>query len=469
MVGIILLIGVGLVVWKKKVGGASHESFNVITRGELEALLADVGQSNPMLLKRLNEDPDFKKQQIETLQQILAFASQAQREGMTEDPINRQELDNIRIELLAMNYDKEMNKDKGPMPPFGFITEDQINAYWAEDNNPQAPAGFMEKVGLGGHRETRSHDQEFNDFLNAKLTLMKANSPEMQDRELSEEERTQAREVFAKTRLYAREYENKLNAGELSAEFVNKANLQVKLQQAQFLMRLYSEKMADSNKVTDEDVAKYIQDHPELDPEKKRAEAQQILDRAKAGEDFAALANEFSQDPGNKNPDGTMRGGLYEDVKRSQMVAPFEQAALGLQTGEVAPELVETDFGYHIIKLERALSMKENKDGKKEETYDVRHILISTGVKDPEIPNSREIPVKDFVRNKLEKEKRDKTLEDLIAANNIQVPEDFTVPQVSDEQMQQMRQRQMPPAAAPPADVEDTKPEPKKKDDGKKK
>src|SRR6185295_5672218 len=167
----------------------------------------------------------------------------------------------------------------------------------------------------------------------------------------------------------------------LSRDFINKANLQVKLQQAQFLARLYSDKMGDTDKVTDDDVAKYISEHPELDLAAKRAQAQQILERAKAGEDFAALANEFSQDPGNKGQDGTPQGGLYADVPKGRMVAPFEQAALALQPGQIAPELVETDFGFHIIKLERALGMHEGKDGKKEETYDVRHILISTGVK----------------------------------------------------------------------------------------
>jgi len=444
LVGVILAIGVGLVVWKKKVGGSGHESYNSITREEIESLLADVAQNNPMLLKRLAEDPDLKKQQIDSLKQLMAFASEAQREGLIDDPTNKQELENIRKELLAMNYDKEINKDKGQMPPFGFITEDQINAYWAEDNQPPAQPGFLEKLGLRGPTETRSHEQEFNDFINTKITILKANNPEMKDREITDEERTQAREVFAKTRIYEREYQQKLNAGELSRDFMNKANLQVKLQQAQFLARLYSDKLADTDKVTDDDIAKYISEHPELDPAAKRAQAQQILDRAKAGEDFAALANEFSQDPGNKGQDGTPQGGLYSDVPKGRMVGPFEQAALALQPGQVAPELVETEFGFHIIKLERALGMHQGKDGKKEETYDVRHILISTGVKDPEVPNAREVPVKDFVRSKLEKEQSKKKVDDLVAANHVQVAEDFKIPEVTEDQMKQTKRPQMP-------------------------
>ena len=485
LVGVILVIGVGLVVWKQKVGGSTSESYNSITREEIKSLLSDVAQNNPMLLKRLAEDPDLKKQQIDNLKQLMAFASEAKKEGLADDPKNKQELENIRIELLAMNYDKEINKDKGPMPSFGFITDDQVNAYWAEQGQPeQPPQGFLEKIGLksGGHVETRSHEDEFNDFLNAKLEVIKATNPEMKDREITDEERQQARDIFAKTRIYEREYQQKVRAGELSKDMINKANLQVKLQQAQFLAKLYSEKIGDQGEVTDEEVDKYISEHSELDPAPKRAQAQQILERAKAGEDFAALANQFSQDPGNKNPDGSGKGGLYEDVPKGQMVPPFEQAALALKPGEISPDLVETDFGFHIIKLERALGPSPHKkdnpadkgSGAPTETYDVRHILISTGFKDPEVPNSREVPVKDFVRTKLEKDKRNKMVADLVAANNVYVADDFTIPQVTDDQMQKMRQKQMPmqppagPQGPPPgAEVKPApdakKPEPKKK------
>jgi parvulin-like peptidyl-prolyl isomerase len=391
---------------------------------------------------------------------------------LADDPTNRQELDNIKSEILAVNYDHEINKDKGPMPPFGFITEEMVNNYWAEDDQPKQGGSFWEKIGFGEPAEQRSHADEFNAFLDAKIGVLKAGNPEMKDREVSEEERKQARDIFAKTRIYSREYKQKRDAGELSKEFIDKANLQVKLQQAQFLAKLYSEKEADQNKVTDEEVDAYIKSHPEFDPAAKRDQAQQILDRAKAGEDFAALANEFSQDPGNKGPDGTMQGGLYKDVAKGRMVAPFEQAALSLQPGEVAPNLVESDFGFHIIKLERALGVDPNSQVKPDpkapptETYDVRHILISTGYKDPDNPTAREAPVKDFVRNKLETEKEKNVVDSLVAKNNIQVPDDFTVPELTEEQLQQMKQKPagipgMPPGAGPP--VDDDKPADKDK------
>lgn len=493
----IIAIGAGLVVWKKKVGGQTHESFNSISREEIEMLLADVAKSNPMILKRLNDEPEMKKQQIDNLKQLLAFASQAQRDGLAAEYPNGQEMQNIRAEIVAVNYDREINKDKGPMPPFGFVTEEMVAEYWGQDNQPAPNKGWwtttMERIGLGEAADARSHEAEFQDFLDSKITILKASSPEMKDREISDEEKAQAKDVFAKIRIYRKEYETKVAAGELPKEFVAKVNLQVKLQQAQFLARIYSEKIADKMKVTDEDIAKYISEHPELDPKEKRAKAQQILDRAKAGEDFGTLANEFTEDPGNKGPDGVGQGGLYKDVPKGRMVAPFETAALALEPGQISPELVETDFGFHIIKLERKLGPSAAKDPKTEggaastpaETYDARHILISTNYKDPDKPQAREMPVKEYVRAKLEEEKEKKLLDDMVASNNIQVPTDFTVPAVTDEQLKQMQQRQqmqgMPPGGpggpggpgspngpgAPdpskPAKPQPKKPEPKKK------
>lgn len=454
---VILAIGAGLVVWKSKVGGhSSAASFNSIKKEEIEMLLADVAKSNPAILKRLKDDPEMKKNQLDSLKQLLAFASEAQREGIGNDPIGKQEMENIKAEVAAVNYDREINKDKGPMPQFGFITEDQVKAYW--DDTAQKADG-------------RTHEQEFQDFLNAKIELMKKANPE-QAREVSDEEKNQARDVFAKMRIYKAEYDTKAAAGELDKAFIDKVNLQIKLQQAQFLAREYSAKIADKMEVTDADVEAYIKANPDIDPEQKRAKAQGILDRVKAGEDFVALANEFSEDPGNKGTDGTPQGGIYRDIPKGRMVAPFEAAALALQAGQVAAELVPTDFGFHIIKLERALGKSGDS---KEETYDARHILISTAIKDPKNPMGRDTPVKDYAKAKLEEEREKKLIDEIVARNNISVPADFDVPEPTAEQLQQMQQRQqqmmMPPPGAedpsgakPPAPKVDTKKaEPKKK------
>ena len=81
------------------------------------------------------------------------------------------------------------------------------------------------------------------------------------------------------------------------------------------------------------------------DPSAVRAEAQAILERARAGEDFAELAREYSDDSGSAS-----QGGDLGTFGRGQMVPAFEDAAFSLPDGEIS-DLVETDFGLHIIKV----------------------------------------------------------------------------------------------------------------------
>ena len=102
------------------------------------------------------------------------------------------------------------------------------------------------------------------------------------------------------------------------------------------------------------------------------------------------------------------------------MIPAFESAALALNPGEVSPVLTETDYGYHIIKLVKKSDIKQP-DGTSSQIYDVRQILISTTQKDPANPTSRELPVKEFVRNKLETQKESDIVAKIVAANQIEV------------------------------------------------
>ena len=131
---------------------------------------------------------------------------------------------------------------------------------------------------------------------------------------------------------------------------------------------------------TDEEAKKYYEDYPArfeqpemvrashillgtVDPasgsplteEKKLAKkklADDLLKRAKAGEDFAKLAKEYSEDPGSRD-----KGGEYT-FPRGQMVPEFETAAFNLGSNQVS-EIVTTQFGYHIIKLSEKLPARK--------------------------------------------------------------------------------------------------------------
>ena len=76
-----------------------------------------------------------------------------------------------------------------------------------------------------------------------------------------------------------------------------------------------------------------------------KTKAEGILKDLKGGKDFAAAAKENSQDPGS-----AVNGGDLGFFEQGQMVPPFEQAAFALKPGEMS-ELVESQFGYHIIKV----------------------------------------------------------------------------------------------------------------------
>jgi len=73
--------------------------------------------------------------------------------------------------------------------------------------------------------------------------------------------------------------------------------------------------------------------------------AQKVLDELKAGKTFEELAAQYSQDTGSKDSGGDL--GWFP---RGVMVTAFEEAAFSLAVGEVS-QPVQTDFGYHIIKV----------------------------------------------------------------------------------------------------------------------
>ena len=126
--------------------------------------------------------------------------------------------------------------------------------------------------------------------------------------------------------------------------------------------------LAKNVQVTDEKINKYYQDNlsqytqPErrkashilftlpsdADTETKdkvKAEAQAVLDKINSGSDFSEMAKLHSKDPGSAD-----NGGDLGFFGKGEMVPAFEESAYSMQPGSVS-ELVESSFGYHIIKL----------------------------------------------------------------------------------------------------------------------
>lgn len=79
---------------------------------------------------------------------------------------------------------------------------------------------------------------------------------------------------------------------------------------------------------------------------KSEEKAQEVAKKLIAGGDFAALAKEYSEDPGSKD-----KGGVLGYFGRGQMVKEFELVAFTMQKGETS-QPVKTQFGYHIIRVD---------------------------------------------------------------------------------------------------------------------
>ncbi len=164
---------------------------------------------------------------------------------------------------------------------------------------------------------------------------------------------------------------------------LNEAQIKTQLKEDLAIQALIDKQVVAKINVTEQDAKTYYDAHPEAfkqpeqikashilvkvdpkdDPAKKEEahkKIEAIQEKLKAGGDFAALAKENSDCPSKE------KGGDLGYFSKGQMVKPFEDAALALKPGETSG-IVETQFGYHIIKLteikpEGVMSFAEVKD-----------------------------------------------------------------------------------------------------------
>jgi hypothetical protein len=389
----------GLIVWQVK---AKRSADVNITADDMAIIVKDFP---PHVLQMFSTNEEARKSLANDIHSFLALAEEARANGMAKRPDVLEQVRLMRSIAITQGYMKKLQSD-------GKSSTD-INNMIAPQNEIDA---FYKEPGK---------EEKFKQFLKM---FEEQGMPSPPPAEQLENLRKQWATFM-------------IGEGKGIKAGIDKergTQLQIQLQEAKVLAQNYMKQVQESLKATDKEIEEYIAKHPELDPKAARQKAEDILKRAKAGEDFDKLAKEFSEDPGSKE-----QGGDLGWFGKGMMVKPFEDAAFALSPGSIS-EVVESDFGYHIIKVEDKKT--ETKDGKSSEQVKARHILLSISKPDPSNPFAPPQKPQEKARMEVEKEKQEKLIDRAKKQHpNVKVATDFVVKAPDPSQLQ----RSLPPGMAP--------------------
>lgn len=413
---IALIFSAGLIFWQvkaRKVGPVELTAEDMAVIGELQS---------PQFRAQLATDEKTRKDFAKDLKQLLAVAEEAQAHGIDKTPEMKRQIEFQKTSIIAQNYFKEQG-EAGPN-----FTDQEVDEFFKQPGN----------------------QQKFEQLLDD----ARKSDPQFAAQQIPEDQMAQLKQRLG--RVYLAEKK----AIEQGMDKKPAVRLQVLLQTSRVIAIKYAEdKLKDKMTATDAEVDAYLASHPEMDTDKKqREQADAVLKRLRAGEDFAKLAQEFSTD-GSKE-----KGGDLGWFGRGQMVPEFEKAAFALKPGEIS-DVVQSQFGFHIIKVEEKKT--ETKDGKPEEMVHARHILFSEANANPfgGPPQTGREKAKAAVSQ----EKQKKVLEEIEARSQVKVADNYTVKPPEQQPMQGLPpgfgappSGEQVPAPAPEPSKPATKPKPAK-------
>lgn len=350
--GIAALIGLALITVQNNSAEAARREAQILkglTAEELTAILKNEALASRQSIEEMKSDPQKRKQFLKGLGEFFAVAAVARREGFAE---NQQFAVNVaykKNKLIAEMYRIKLSKGLGRLY---VVPKEQIEAVWNDSSNLSQFNEFMKVM-----REIRIADSKskgksggINELRGELLEKAKGNwarTKILSDRAISDQ--TFMDDPALKLRLRI------IEAGILTADY---------------LRQHYKSEILP----TDADIEKYLAGKPEYRPDRKPAIAKKVLERALAGEDFDKLAREYSEDRASKN-----RGGIYKEVKTNVLWPEVEAAALKLREGEIAKQLIRSNYGFHIVKLDSRTG-DVNDDKLK---FTVRHIVLQHKFEEP--------------------------------------------------------------------------------------
>ncbi len=344
------------------------------------ALVVEGVEFDPRVRARLAASADERKTFATDVRRMLAAAEEAKAAGYLARPEMKLRAELARSFVIAQTYFRQ-RQEAGATGPEQVVPEAEIDAFFNEPaTGPQFEA-FLQDY---------------------------SKSSQLQGQPVPEATRKGLRQHYGRVMVAMR----KGVAAGLDRE--RKTQLSVLLQQAKLLAGAYEGETKPRFQPTAAEIDAYVAAHPELDTKTERAKIEGVLARVRAGEDFAKLADQFTEDPSGKG-----RGGDLGWFGRGMMVKPFEDAAFGLKPGEVSG-VFETVFGFHIVKLD-----ERRGQGAGEEVH-ARHILIQYS-KETRGQSAQRTTPRERAAAALEEEKRNRALDEAAARRRIQVAETFAV------------------------------------------
>jgi len=345
----------------------------------MEAL---VGKFSPDQVRQLTSNPAQKQSFVDDIKKTLAVGAAAEAAGYADRPAIKSQVTFQTDLLLATQYQQKNSNVK--------ISEEEIAKF--NQANPQA----------------------FDEFIQ--------NNPRFQQ-QAAGPQREQLKRAFAELKTLAARAKAEGLAKDRGTE------LQLLVSKYDILSSAYEADLRNDDKlVTEADLDNYYKQHPEefnevrarhiliaagspqdekddeekgddkkskpLTKDEARKKAESILQRIQKGEDFATLAKENSDDPGSKTSGGDL--GYFA---KGKMVPEFEAAAFALKPGQTSG-LVETKYGFHIIKVE-----------------DVRQLAAT----DPK--------VRQEMTDKLKNDAVEKRIDQIVKSSKVSVAENFELPE----------------------------------------
>jgi parvulin-like peptidyl-prolyl isomerase len=392
-----VIAAIGLIFWQARHASA-YTALTSLTPEDM-ALIAE-SSSEPMEQLQLSQSADARKKFAESIRQLLAVAADAREKGYADKPEMKRQFDLMRDLVVAQAYVKKQ-RDANPNSQDWRPKPEEIQAFAKDPNNQKQAEQYLQDLQALG---AVPKDQPIDDATKQRFL-----------------------QQWAPVAIVAK----KGMAAGLDKD--RGTQLQIQLQQSKALAELYIKDVSDKFKPTDQDIEQYYAQHPELDPKVARQKAEDILKRARAGEDFAALAKQYSDDPGSKD-----KGGDLGWFGRGQMDKQFEDAAFALKDNQIS-DIVETRYGYHIIQVtghrmgkpegSGATSSNSNSNtggGKPEEQVQARHILVQTTAPNQN-PFAPPQSPREAASDAIVQEKTKNFVDDLVKRSNIKVPDDFPV------------------------------------------